>query len=118
MFLHRQLATEGLNPNGLTHRGIANLGTFEVEVIIVPIPHPTGGGGGYNRPLPRQFRVTVRVRFNGKVYEDSQIVDEHRARVIAKFRGIKMFSRTSPMVSVNGIQIMEEKEIQVRVTKK
>ena len=118
MFLHRQLATSGLHPNGLTHRGIANLGTFEVEVIIVPIPQPTGGGGGYNRPLPRQFRVTVRVRFNGKIYEDSQIVDEHRARVIAKFRGITNFSTSSPMVSVNGVQITEEKEIQIRVVKK
>jgi|JI10StandDraft_1071094.scaffolds.fasta_scaffold21845_3 hypothetical protein len=121
MFLHRNLAVQGLSPGDLSTRSVANLGTFEVEVIITPIQPPSSGGGyvgGYSKPLPRQFRITVRVKFNGKIYEDSQIVDEHRARVIAKFRGITVFSSTDPMVSVNGMQILDKNEIQIRVTKK
>lgn len=113
------MAVQGLSPNEITRRSVANLGTYEIEVIITPEPTPSySGGGGFSRPLPRLFRITVRVRFNGKTYEDTKVVDEKRARVIANLKGIKSFSMDSAMVSVNGIQIFEQEEITIKVTRK
>jgi hypothetical protein len=95
MFEHKNLALQGLFPGSVTTRSIANLGVFESEVIIEPVVPSRGGGGGFSAaPLhvkPTHYRVTVRVKYNGKWYEDTQIVDEHRARVIATLKGIKNF---------------------------
>lgn len=55
------------------------------------------------------------MKFNGKWYEETQIVDEREARVIAALKGIKSFSTGSVMVSVNGMQIFEQEEIKVVV---
>lgn len=119
MIFHRNLAVEGLHPAHISTRSVANLGTYEIEVIITPVPVPSGGGGGAPRTItPRRYLITVRVRFNGKVYEDTQEVDEHRARVIADFHGIKAFKKDEVMVSVNGVQIVEAKMISVIATKK
>lgn len=124
MFEHKNLAVQGLFPGQVTTRSIANLGTYETEVIIEPvIPHSSGGGGwgGFvPAPLhrkPTHFRVTVRIKYNGKWYEDTQIVDEKQARVIATLKGIKNFSTNNVMVSVNGVQIYEQEQITITVNR-
>jgi hypothetical protein len=117
MFDHKNLALGGFYPGLVTTRSIANLGTFDVEVIIPPVV-PSGGGGGYfpvaRNQKPERYRVTVRVSYNGKRYEDSVIVDDYEARVIAKKNGIKIFTETDPMVSLNGVQVTDQQEIIVR----
>lgn len=118
MFDHKNMAVEGLYPGLQTTFSIAMGGVFETEVIITPVVPSVGGGGWAPAPLhlrAKNFKVTVRVRYNGVWYEETQIVDEHQARVIAKLKGIKQFSTGNVMVSVNGIQIFEQEQIQVIV---
>lgn len=119
MFEHKNMALEGMYPGMQSTFQIALRGEFETEVIITPVvPQYTGGGGFVSAPLhlrAKHFRVTVRVKFNGKWYEETQIVDEKEARVIAALKGIKSFSTGSVMVSVNGMQIFEQEEIKVVV---
>jgi hypothetical protein len=61
--------------------------------------------------------VTVRIKYNGIWYEDTQVLDEKQARVIAQVKGIKSFSPGNVMVSVNGVQIFEQEQIQVTVNR-
>ena len=121
MFNHKNLAVEGMYPGMQTTFSIALRGEYETEVIITPvIPSPQGGGGFVGTPLhirARHFRVTVRIKYNGKWYEDTQVVDDKQARVIAQLKGIKSFSPGNVMVSVNGVQIFEQEQIQVTVNR-
>jgi hypothetical protein len=85
------------------------LGTFEVEVIITPVS-PSSGGGWAPTPIgqkPDRYRVTVRVKHNGKLYVDSVIVDDTEARVYAKLNGIETFTENEVMISVNGVQVVD-----------
>lgn len=121
MFDTRNMAMDGFYP-GLTQPfSIAMLGVHETEVIITPvIPSTQGGGGFVGAPLhirAKHFKVTVRIKYNGVWYEDTQIVDEKQARVIAELKGIKSFSTGNVMVSVNGVQIFEQEQIQVTVNR-
>ncbi len=120
MFEHKNLAVQGLFPGQVTTRSVANLGTYEIEVIIQPVVPRSGGGGFVPAPLhikPTHYRVTVRVKYNGKWYEDTQIVDEHNASVIATLKGIKNFQTGNVMVSVNGVQIFEQEQIKITVNR-
>lgn len=120
MFDHKNMAVEGLYPGLQSTFQIALNGVFETEVIITPVVPSNSGGGFVSAPLhlrAKHFRVTVRVKYNGKWYEDTQVVDEHQARVIAKLKGIKSFSTGNVMVSVNGVQIFEQEQIQVTVNR-
>lgn len=120
MFEHKNLAVEGMYPSMQSTFQIALRGEFETEVIIVPVVPSTGGGGWAPAPLhirPKHFKITVRVKYNGVWYEDTQIVDEKQARVIAELKGIKSFSTGNIMVSVNGVQIFEQEQIKVTVNR-
>ncbi len=118
MFQHLAGATQGLAPSLVSKRYIANLGMYDVEVIIEPVV--PSGGGGYSPPTfgqrPSHFRVTVKVTFKGKVYKSVQIMTPSEARVFAKLKGIVNFTENSPMVAINGVQILEQKEIEVNVS--
>lgn len=119
MFDHKNMAVDGMYPGLQSTFQIAMSGVFETEVIITPVV-PTGGGGFVSAPLhlrAKHFRVTVRVKYNGVWYEDTQVVDEKQARVIAQLKGIKSFSPGNVMVSVNGVQIFEQEQIQVTVNR-
>lgn len=119
MFDHKKMATHGLFPGTVTNLGVANMGVYDVEVIITPVVQNAGGGFSF-APLhrkPTHFRVTVRIKYNGKWYEDTQIVDEKQARVIATLKGIKNFSTNNVMVSVNGVQIYEQEQITITVNR-
>lgn len=119
MFDHKNMALDGMYPGLQSTFQIALRGEFETEVIIVPVVPRPSGGGGWGPPalhqVAKHFRVTVRVKYNGKWYEETQIVDEQQARVIANLKGIKSFSTGNVMVSVNGVQIHEQEQISVVV---
>ena len=121
MFSHKNLALEGMFPGLQSTRSIALRGEFETEVIITPVVPSYGGGGGWQPAIlgtkAKHFRITVRIKYNGKWYEDTQVVDERQARVIAQLKGIKSFSTDNVMVSVNGVQIFEQEQIQVTVNR-
>ena len=106
MFYHKNLAVEGLDPTLFSARSIANLGTYEIEVIIAPVSNT--GGGWLPTPIgskPDRYKVTVTVKHNGKNYIDEQLVTDFEARVAASLYGITKFSEIEPTISINGIQI-------------
>lgn len=117
MFYHRNMAVNGLSPNEINTRSIANQGTFETVVIIEPVIRSSGGG---YVPVPRgqkpdRYRVTIKVTINGKTHQETQIVDDLNARVTARILGIEKFEPDTVMVSINGVQVFGEAEIQVRM---
>ena len=123
MFSHLNFAMDGLYPGMFNPAALATGGVYETEVIIEPvIPSPSGGGGYVPwtpsiGSKPDRYRVTVIVRFKGKVYKDVQIVDDTAARVFAEFHGIQKFSDESIMVSVNGVQVIKEnQEVSIKVS--
>ena len=123
MFSHLNFAVDGLYPGMFSPAALATGGVYETEVIIEPVIPAPGGGGGYVPWVPSigsksdRYRVTVIVKFNGRVYKDVQIVDDATARVFAEFHGIQKFSSDSIMVSVNGIQVIkEETDVSIKVS--
>lgn len=123
MFSFLNFAVDGLYPGMFSPAGLASGGVYETEVIIEPVVPSPSGGGGYVPwtpsigSKPDRYRVTVIVKFNGKVYKDVQIVDDTTARVFAEFHGIQKFSDESIMVSVNGVQVIKEEcDVSVKVT--
>lgn len=86
MSLHFDIATEGLRKD---HRWIARLGMFQVEVIVEPTRPTDTGGAWFGEP---QSRITVRVTYKGKSYEQSMLTpipDVSLIGVVAKIAGIK-----------------------------
>jgi hypothetical protein len=120
MFNFTNFAVDGLMPGLFSKLSAGTLGAFDVEVIIEPVVQTGGGGYAVWTPKsggkPDRYRVTVRIKFNGKTYTDSKIVDDIEARVIAKFNGITCFDENSTMVSVKGMQIFDAAEIKIRAT--
>jgi hypothetical protein len=123
MFSHLNFAMDGLYPGMFSPAALATGGAYETQVTIEPVVVSPGGGGGYMPwtpsvgTKPDRYRVTVIVRFNGKEYRDVQIVDDTTARVFAEFHGIKEFSSESVMVSVNGVQVIQEQqEVAIKVS--
>lgn len=114
MFDHKNLALGGFYPGLVTTLSVANLGTFDVEVIITPVV-PSGGGGGYvpisRGQKPDRYRVTVRVIHGQRRYEESVIVDDLQARVTAKVNGITVFTEDEVMISINGVQVNKSNPI-------
>lgn len=120
MFNFTNFAVDGLMPGLFSKLSAGTLGAFDVEVIIEPVVPSAGGGYTTWTPKfgakPDRYRVTVRIKFNGKTYTDSKIVDDAEAHVIAKFNGINCFDENSTMVSVKGMQIFDAAEIKIRAT--
>lgn len=89
MFNHKNFATGGLFPGLVSTRSIANLGHFDIEIIIEPVYPGTGGGFGIAKP--DKYKVTFRVTTkNGKVWNYSKTVSVATARVVARISKIKM----------------------------
>ncbi len=113
MFDHKNLALGGFYPGLVTTLSVANLGTFDVEVIITPVV--SGGGGGYvpvvRGQKPDRYRVTVRVIHGQRRYEESIIVDDFQARITAKMNGITEFVTDEVMISINGVQVNKSNPI-------
>lgn len=101
------MATMGLYPGLVSTWSIANLGHYETEVIIEPVSPSVGGGYVPTPPgmKPDRYRVTVRVKFNGKWYEETRYEDDLQARVTAKIFGIEHFHEDQVMISVNGVHV-------------
>ena len=118
MFYHKNLAVDGLFPGIISKRSVSNLGTFETTIIIEPVK-PASTGGGYvpvaRGEKPDRYRVTIRVVINGKRFEDTYIVDDTKARVMAALHGVDTFTEDRVMVTVNGVQVFNESEIMVKV---
>lgn len=114
MFYHRNLALNGLYPGVTSIRSISNMGMFETTVIIEPVK---SSGGGYvpvaKGEKPDRYRVTIRVIVNGKKYEETYIVDDHEARIMANVHGVMIFTEDVVMVAVNGVQVINEDEVRV-----
>lgn len=105
MFNHKSFATGGLFPGLVTTRSIANLGAFEIEVIIEPpTPTPvTGGGGGYQRPIKAKYKIKIRVTRKNKVWNFESEVNDVTARVMAKILRVDL--KKEPTVEVTSAKI-------------
>ena len=113
MFNHKNFALNGLFPGLVSTRSVANLGHFEIEVIIEPV-YPQGGGGGYvPRPLndrPTKYRIVIRITRNGKTWKYEQIVSTAVAKVTAKLIGKTL---VEPTVSVVNTSMVQQNEVKV-----
>ena len=109
MFYHRNLATHGLFPGVTTHRSVANLGHYEVEIIIRPV---TGGGGGGTKWLTpiKDREIIIRVTKDGETWEASYVTSKYFAdpivKVTAWLRGFR-----SLMESIN----VSARKLRVRI---
>lgn len=114
MFDHKNFALNGLFPGLVTTRSVANLGHFEIEVIIEPVA-PSGGGGFYQplKPSITKYKVKIRVTRKGKVWEYEQIVGSTTAKVLAKVLKKKV---AEPIISVVHKSMVEENEPIIKVT--
>lgn len=109
MINHISLAVGGLNPAYFKTESVANQGTYYSEVIITPITRVSGSGGYVTSTngKPDRYKVVIRVCVNGIWSQDVKIVDDHQARITAKFHGISKFTSDSVMISYNGIRVDE-----------
>jgi hypothetical protein len=92
VFDHKNFALLGLFPGITSHRSIANLGHFEVEISIQPV-YPSGGGYVYE-PIGRtsvdKYKIKIRITRKGKTWEYEKIVGFATASVIAKLVKIEI----------------------------
>lgn len=115
MFDHKNFALNGLFPGLVSTRSVANLGHFEIEVIIEPVPSG-GGGGGFYQPQKQvitKYKVKIRITRKGKVWAYEKIVGTTTAKVIAKLLKKKV---EIPIVSVSNTSMVEQTEPQIKVT--
>lgn len=116
MFNHKSFATGGLFPGLVTTRSIANLGSFEVEVIIEPVV-VTGGGGAVFGPIRKKdkYKITIRVSSKKKTWKYETVVNNITAKVVAKLTGITMMK---PEVTIDNITVIEKTTPTIKVDKK
>ena len=119
MFSHKNFALNGLFPGLVTHRSVANLGHFEIEVTIEPIPYTGisgGGGGGYRQPLGvdrTKYKIRIRITRKGKEWVYEQIVGLTIAKVAARI--IKK-TVAEPSISIVTKTVSENIEPTIKVT--
>lgn len=111
MFDHRNFALHGLFPGITTHISIANLGHFEVEIIIKPVTPTGGGGGGWLHPI-KDREITIRVTKDGQTWEATYTTSKYFAdkliSVTAQLKGIRLkLSEITVRVKKFGINIKE-----------
>lgn len=102
MFNHKSFATLGLYPGLVSTRSVANLGHFEVEVIIEPVQPSGGGGFAQSKPITK-YNVRIVVRSNNKVWDYQTTVNKTTARVIAKVIRKKL---PEPEIVLTGVKII------------
>lgn len=111
VFDHRNFATQGLYPGLVSTRSVANLGHFEIQVIIEPVSQ--GGGGWAPVGLSYdKYRIRIIVTRKGKTWEYEQIVSSTTAKIVAKVLKKKV---AEPTISVNS-RIIESNEPEIKVT--
>lgn len=110
MFDTRNFALLGLYPGITSTRSIANLGQFEVEIIIEPEVPSLGGGSGYISPVPSKYILTIRVSRKGKTWETKSKISITTAKVIAKF-----LRKELPTVEVVDTKVIYKEEPTVEV---
>ncbi len=110
VFDHKNFATQGLFPGLVTTRSVANLGHFEIQVIIEPI----GAGGGWVPVGPQidKYRVRIIITRKGKKWEYEQIVGSTMAKVAARILNTKI---AEPSITLGAIKESKEPEIKVNV---
>jgi hypothetical protein len=107
-------ALDGLYPGLVTTQSIASLGYLVSVVVISPVVRELGGGGWGPVPLgghAENYRVTIRVKTGDRVYEETLIVDDNTARIVAKLNGISHFDENNVMVSVNQVQVFAPSQV-------
>ena len=100
---HFLIAVNGLGPEA-TLLDIATNGLLRLIVQIEPILY--GGGGGTIGRLPRRYRITINLVFNGESITKEFIADETEAKQVARVSGIEVFETKTVMVSINGVQVL------------
>lgn len=98
---HFLIALNGLGPEA-TLLDIATNGLLRLIVQIEPILY---GGGTIGR-LPRRYRITINLVFNGESITKEFIADETEAKQVARVSGIEVFETKTVMVSINGVQVL------------
>jgi hypothetical protein len=101
---HFLIAVNGLGPEA-TLLDIATNGLLRLIVQIEPILYGGGGGGSIGR-LPRRYRITINLVFNGESITKEFIADETEAKQVARVSGIEVFETKTVMVSINGVQVL------------
>jgi hypothetical protein len=97
----------------VTHRSIANLGSFTIEITIEPVG-PTGGGYTYSPPSrSTKYKIKIRVSRRGRVWEYEKLVSSTTANVFAKVINKKV---VEPTVSIINTSMVEHKEPEIRVS--
>lgn len=99
---HFLIAVNGLGPEA-TLLDIATNGLLRLIVQIEPILY--GGGGSIGR-LPRRYRITINLVFNGESITKEFIADETEAKQVARVSGIEVFETKTVMISINGVQVL------------
>lgn len=97
---------------------MANLGHFEIEVIIEPV-YPNYGGGGWS-PAPLgsatdKYIIRIRVRRKDKTWEYETVVRNTTAKVVAKLIGKKI---DQPIVELVNTSMVENTTPTIKVTVK
>ena len=111
MFDHKNFALNGLYPGLVTTRSVANLGHFEIEVIITPpLPDHSGGGGGWvPGARPQKWHIKIKVTRKGKVWEYESDVNKATAKVAAKLLRVKIPEPTFVVEEVKEVLTPEVK---------
>ena len=113
-FSHRNMAVHGLFPGLVTTRSVANLGHFEIEIIVNPVEPVTktvSGGSGWLTPI-RDREIIVRVTRNGETWEASWTTSKYFAEkiisVTAAMSGFRILTRKiSISVKTFGVRVKE-----------
>lgn len=100
---HFLIAVNGLGPEA-TLLDVATNGLLRLIVQIEPILY--GDGGGTIGRLPRRYRITINLVFNGESITKEFIADETEAKQVARVSGIEVFETKTVMVSINGVQVL------------
>lgn len=109
------MALNGLFPGLVTTRSVANLGTFEIEVIIEPI-RPSGGGGYVPGDRKDKYKVTIRISMkSGKTWKLERIVSNTLARVVARLMKIKLEVEETPQIVVHSVTATTESKPDIKV---
>ena len=116
MIDHRNFALNGLFPGLVTTRSVANLGAFEVQVIIEPVQDLGGGGYSYHPYSPQldKYKIRIIVTRKNKKWEYETIVGSTTAKIAARILNKKVAEPSIKVVT----NIRDSEQPTVKVTVK